>query len=245
MRSWGRRAVSSNPGHAWGKAGPAGWGVAVCQAGGPARCPQASETSQCQEHACWVQGAGDITHPGCLTALSGGPQSMGQPPGFHPYEVGWVWMSLGSSRGQGGSTGWVGRGQGPLPAIPYSPTSCPHPCPPPTLLLASQSISQLLEGSHCQPKAGQRDRLAGWSSSQSCPPGQKGTCRVVSPEAGDRYPEEQARCNHRHHVPAVSPSKQSSLPVLSPPLFPGCASLQDVLGGCPAGHGLSCCSPAL
>lgn len=40
---------------------------------------------------------------------------------------------------------------------------------------------------------------------------------MVSPEAGDRYPEEQACCNHRHHVPAVSPSKQSSLPVLSPP----------------------------
>lgn len=47
--------------------------VPGCQAGGPAWCSQASEASQCRERQCWVQGAGDTTHPGGLTALSEGP----------------------------------------------------------------------------------------------------------------------------------------------------------------------------
>lgn len=206
--------------------------MAVCQAGGPARCPQASEASQCQEHPCWVQGAGDTTHPGGLTALSGGPQSMGQPLPLHPCEVGWVWLSLGSSRGQDGCTGWVSRGQGPLPAIPYSPTSCPHPYPSPTLLLASQSISQLLEGSHCQPKAGQRDTLAGWSPPRAVLLARRDS-RVVSPEAGDRYPEEQAgtmsqQCPPASRAPSLCCAHPCSRAVPVPRTYPAGAQLVTV-----------------
>lgn len=75
--------------------------------------------------------------------------------------------------------GWAGTGEPSQPST-VAPACCPHPCPPLTLLLASQSISQLVEGSHCQPKPGQRKRLARPSS----PPEQEGTYRAVSP--GDR-----------------------------------------------------------
>lgn len=51
-------------------------------------------------------------------------------------------VTLGGRRGTGASR------------PPTGPPLRPQPCPPPTLLLASQSISQLLEGSHCQPKWG-------------------------------------------------------------------------------------------
>lgn len=87
---------------------------------------------------------------------------------------------------------WAGDREPPshsLPTLPDVPCG-PQPCPPPTLLLASQSISQLVEGSHCQPKPGQRNRLAGLSSSQSCPPGHEETRGLVSQGGGDRCPEQ-------------------------------------------------------
>lgn len=59
--------MSSNPGHAQGKAGQQGGGCQAVRQGGRVWCPQGSEAFQCQEHPSWVQRARDTIHPRSLT----------------------------------------------------------------------------------------------------------------------------------------------------------------------------------
>lgn len=174
-----------------------------------------SGASWCQEHLRWLQGAGTTTHPGefnsPLSTVQGAALGASSLQGG--LGAGLALGAAGGQRGQGGQ-GTGSPPSHPLPAIPR----CPHPCPPPTLLLASQSISQLVEGSHCQPKPGQRDRLAGPSPRpRAVLPDKRGHTGWCPQGMGTGIPSRvmgravlgvQPQQGHRHCVPAVLPQSR-------------------------------------